>query len=60
MICDELERLEAEFDDVVTALEDPGLTDEDKEALEQDYARLSHIIRDHQRSGHSGGPCFEE
>jgi len=60
MICEELERLEAEFDDVVTALEDLELTDEEKRALEKEYARLSHIIKDHQLGGHAGGPCFEE
>jgi protein subunit release factor A len=60
MICDELERLEAEFDDLVSALEDPRLTNEEKQSLEKEYARLSHVIQDHQKSGHRGGPCFEE
>jgi len=60
MICDELERLEAEFDDVVTALEEAELTDEEKLSLEKEYARLSHVIQDHQKAGHGGGPCFEE
>lgn len=60
MICDELERLEGEFDDIVVALEDLTLTDEEREALEKEYARLSHTIKDHQVAGHRGGPCFEE
>ncbi|MGO9432812.1 MAG: hypothetical protein ACLP00_00790 [Terracidiphilus sp.] len=60
MICDELERLEGEFDDIVVALEDLTLTDEEREALEKEHARLSHIIKDHQVAGHRGGPCFEE
>jgi len=60
MICEELERLEGEFDDILIALEDPELTDGERAFLEREYARLSHIIKDHQKSGHSGGPCFEE
>ncbi len=60
MICDELERLEGEFDDIVIALEDPELTDEEKASLEKEYARLSHVINDHRMAGHRGGPCFEE
>ena len=60
MICEELERLEGEFDEIVTALEDRKLTDEEKAAFEKEYARLSHVIKDHQTAGHSGGPCFEE
>ena len=60
MICDELERLEGEFDEIVIALEDPELTDGEREALEREYARLSGIIKDHHVTGHRGGPCFEE
>ncbi len=60
MICDELERLEGEFDDIVVALEDLELTDGEREFLQKEYARLSHIIKAHQTSGHAGGPCFEE
>ncbi|HUI85080.1 MAG TPA: hypothetical protein VL240_12700 [Candidatus Binatia bacterium] len=60
MICEELERLEGEFDDIITALEDPKLTAGEREALEKEYHRLSHIIRQHQTAGHEGHPCFEE
>lgn len=60
MLCEELERLEGEFDEIVTALEAPTLTDDQKKALEDLYANLSHTIRDHQKFGHKGGPCFEE
>ena len=30
MLCEELERLEGEFDEIVVALEDPDLTDEER------------------------------
>lgn len=60
MICDELERLENEFDDIVVALEDTSLSDSEREFLDKEYARLSRIIKHHQESGHKGGPCFEE
>ena len=60
MLCEELERLEGEFDEIVTALEDPALSAEQRAALEQEYGRLSHTIKKHQVAGHSGGPCFEE
>lgn len=38
----------------------PNLTEEEKRSLGEAYTRLSHAIQDHQKSGHSGGPCFEE
>ncbi len=60
MLCAELEKLEGEFDDILTALENPNLTEEEKRSLQEAYSRLSHTIRDHQKSGHDGGPCFEE
>lgn len=60
MICAELERLEAEFDDVVTALEDPRLSAVKRIELEKAYAELSHRIHKHQASGHDGSPCYEE
>ncbi len=60
MLCTELEQMEAEFDDILTALENPNLTEEEKRSLEEAYTRLSHAIQDHQKSGHGGGPCFEE
>jgi hypothetical protein len=60
MLCAELEKMEAEFDDILTALESPNLTEEEKRSLQEAYARLSHTIQDHQKSGHNGGPCFEE
>ena len=60
MLCTELEQMEAQFDDILTALESPNLTERERRALQQEYARLSHAIQDHQKSGHGGGPCFEE
>jgi hypothetical protein len=60
MLCEELEELEGQFDEIVTALENPNLSEEKRAAFEKEYARLSHIIKDHQRIGHEGGPCFEE
>ncbi len=60
MLCAELERMEAQFDDILTALENPNLTEQEKRSLEEAYSRLSHTIQDHQKSGHDGGPCFEE
>lgn len=60
MLCAELERLEGQFDDILTALESPDLTEREKQSLQEAYSRLSHIIQDHQKSGHNGHPCFEE
>ena len=60
MLCTELETMEAQFDDILTALENPNLTDEEKRSLEEAYTWLSHAIKDHQKSGHDGRPCFEE
>jgi hypothetical protein len=60
MLCAELEHLEAEFDDIVTALENPNLTAQEKHSLQEAYSRLSHTIQEHQKHGHAGGPCFEE
>jgi len=60
MICAELEELEAQLDEIITALEDTRLSDERKKRLESEYARISHLIDDHRSGGHSGGPCYEE
>jgi hypothetical protein len=60
MLCAELEKLEAEFDDILTALENPNLTEREKQDLRDAYVRMSRAIGDHQRSGHDGQPCFEE
>ncbi len=60
MLCAELERMEAQFDDILSALENPSLTEEDRRSLQDAYSRLSHTIKDHQTHGHDGGPCFEE
>ncbi len=60
MLCAELERLEAQLDDIITELEQPGLSEWKREELEAIYARLSHDIRDHRALGHEGGPCYEE
>ena len=60
MICAELEDLEAQLDEIITALENPQLKEEEKKALEKEYGRVSHLIDAHQIGGHDGGPCFEE
>jgi len=60
MLCAELEELEAEFDDIVIALENPNLNEEERQALQKAYDQMSRTIRSHQMSGHAGGPCFEE
>jgi hypothetical protein len=60
MLCAELERMEAQFDDILTALENPNLTEQERRSLQDAYSRLSRSIKDHQRSGHEGQPCFEE
>ena len=60
MLCAELEELEAEFDDILTALENPDLTEQERCSLQVAYSRLSRTIKDHQKHGHDGGPCFEE
>ncbi len=60
MLCAELERMEAQFDDILTALENPNLTEQEKRSLQDAYAQLGRTIQDHQRSGHEGHPCFEE
>ena len=60
MLCAELEGLEAQLNEIIVALEDPNLTEQQRKALEEVYAQMSHVISDHQRSGHKGGPCFEE
>ena len=60
MLCAELERLEAEFDDVVTALEDLAIPEQRRKELQEAYVRLTREIRTHQADGHEGRPCFEE
>lgn len=60
MLCAELEELEAKLNDIIAALESPGLTEQQRQELEKAYARMSHIIGNHQKSGHGGEPCFEE
>ncbi|MBZ5628740.1 MAG: hypothetical protein LAO06_07725 [Acidobacteriia bacterium] len=59
MLCAELERLESEFDDIVTALEDRSLPEQRRKELEDAYARIARAIRNHQADGHEGRPCFE-
>ncbi len=60
MLCAELEKLESEFDDILSALENPNLTEQEKKDLREAYARMSQAISNHQKSGHAGGPCYEE
>ena len=60
MLCEELELLEGELDEIETALEDVTLTDEQRASLERSYAEMCHKIKEHQASGHKGTPCYEE
>jgi hypothetical protein len=60
MLCEELEKLEGEFDDILAALENPNLTEQEKQDLREAYVRMSQAISDHHKSGHDGRPCFEE
>jgi hypothetical protein len=60
MLCAELERLESEFDDIVSALEDLSLPEWRKKELEDAYVQIAREIRNHQADGHKGRPCFEQ
>jgi hypothetical protein len=60
MLCAELEELEAQYDKIVAALENPNLTAEERLLLQNARAQLSRTIKDHQTFGHKGGACFEE
>jgi hypothetical protein len=60
MLCAELEGMEAQFDDILTALENPNLTEEERRSLQDAYVQLSRTIHNHHNHGHDGGPCFEE
>ncbi len=60
MLCAELERLEAELDDIFTALENPSITEAERITLEEQCHRVSQDIKRHQASGHAGDPCYEE
>lgn len=60
MLCAELEELEAQYDHIVSALENPKLTAEERLVLQRARDQLSRTIKDHQTFGHKGGPCFEE
>ena len=60
MLCAELEQMEGQIDDLLTALEDPNVTEQERKALERSYAELSRAVKEHQKSGHRGGPCFED
>ncbi len=60
MLCAELEQLEAEFDDIVAALEDSTLSERCRKELQEAYVHIVREIREQQKAGHTGGPCFEE
>lgn len=60
MLCAELEKLEAEFDDIAAALENADLTEQEKQDLRRAYSRMSRAINEHHKFGHDGHPCFEE
>jgi len=59
MLCAELERMEAQFDDILAALENPRLTEQEKRSLNEAHSHLIRTIKDHQTAGHGGGPCFQ-
>jgi len=60
MLCAELEELEAQYDKIVTALENENLTAEERSALLKTRDEKSRTIKEHQSFGHKGSPCFEE
>jgi hypothetical protein len=60
MLCAELEDLEGEFAHILAELERPDLTEQEKHILEDAKSRLTRAIQHHEKSGHEGGPCFEE
>ncbi len=60
MICAELEDLQSQLTDIITALESSELTPEERRRLEQVYSSVSQAISSHQASGHQGGPCHED
>ena len=60
MLCAELELMESKFEHILAELEKPGLTEQERQALKGAKSRLTHAIKDHETSGHDGGPCFEE
>ena len=60
MLCAELEDLEAQFDKIVAALENPNLPEEERLALQKARDEMIHTIKDHQTFGHRGAPCYEE
>ncbi len=60
MLCAELERLEAEFDDIVNQLEDLSLPEWRRKELQRSYEDMTREIRRHQTLGHEGRPCFEQ
>lgn len=60
MLCAELEELESQFTKIVTALEDPNLSAEERSILEKARVQMCRTIKDHETIGHKGGPCFEE
>ena len=60
MLCEQLEHLEGELDDIITELEKSGLPEWRRKELESLYTSISHAIREHREAGHDGAPCFEE
>ena len=60
MLCAELEELEAQYDQIVAALENPNLTAAKRLELQKARDQMSRTIKDHQTFGHMGDPCFEE
>ncbi len=60
MLCAELELLEAQLDDLITALEQPDLTPVERQRLEREYHELAQLMDEHRASGHNGSGCFEE
>lgn len=59
MLCAELECLEAQLDDLITALENSNLPPGQRAELERAYAEIVHLMDEHRSAGHAGSPCFE-
>jgi len=60
MLCVELEQMEAEFAHILAELENPELTEQERQSLGDARSRLSRALEEHQKFGHHGEPCFEE
>jgi hypothetical protein len=60
MLCQELERLESQFVRIREQQREPGVTDEQRGALEEAEIQMTMTIKDHKAFGHDGKRCFGE